>query len=186
MREDSLTATLKKLSHGDAAAVEQVFRIYEPYLRTVVRRQLSPQLRIKFDSVDVVQSIWADLLQGFREGSWSFTDREQLKAFLVTATRHRFIDCIRRHEPALSHGERATGNRRTASIPGSEPRPSQVAVAEELWQRILAQCQPAHRQMLELKRQGLPVTEIAKRTGFHEDSIHRILRNLASRLAVRR
>jgi RNA polymerase sigma-70 factor (ECF subfamily) len=186
MREDSLTATLEKLSHGDAAAVEQVFQIYEPYLRAVVRRQLGPQLRVKFDSVDVVQSVWADLLQGFRDGSWSFTDREQLKAFLVTATRHRFIDCIRRHEPALSHGEGATGNQRAASIPDSEPRPSQVAVAEELWQRILTQCQPAHRQLLELKRQGLPVTEIAKRTGFHKDSIHRILRNLASRLAVHR
>jgi RNA polymerase sigma-70 factor (ECF subfamily) len=59
-------------------------------------------------------------------------------------------------------------------------------VADELWERILTQSQPAHRQLLELKRQGLSVAEIAKRTGFHEDSIHRILRNLASRLAVRR
>jgi RNA polymerase sigma-70 factor (ECF subfamily) len=186
MLEDSLTATLEELCHGDAAAAEQVFRIFEPYLRTVVRRQLNPQLRVKFDSVDVVQSVWADLLQGFREGSWSFTDREQLKAFLVTATRHRFIDCVRRHEPALKHEGRVAGNRLAASIAGSEPRPSQVAVADELWERILRQSQPAHRQLLELKRQGLSVAEIAKRTGFHEDSIHRILRNLASRLAVGR
>ena len=91
MSEDALDAVLEKLCSGDAASAEQVFRTYEPYLRRVVRRQLSPRLRAKFDSVDVVQSVWADLLTGFREGGWSFDDRDQLRAFLVRATRHRLI-----------------------------------------------------------------------------------------------
>ncbi len=44
----------------------------------------------------------------------------------------------------------------------------------------------AHREILFLKRQGLLLTEIAARTGYHEGSIRRILYDLARRLAVRR
>ena len=88
MSEEALDAMLEKLAGGDADAVEQVFRAYEPLLRNVVRRHLGQRLRAKFDSADVVQSVWADLLRGFREGAWAFTDRERLKAFLEIGRAH--------------------------------------------------------------------------------------------------
>jgi RNA polymerase sigma factor (sigma-70 family) len=183
--EDALDALLEKLAGGDAEAVEQVFRAYEPLLRNVVRRQLNPRLRAKFDSADVVQSVWADLLQGFRDGTWSFPDRERLKAFLVTATRHRLIDRARGQRLALQHERALDGQQLDPdTVPSAQPRPSQVVQADDLWQRMLAECLPAHRQVLQLKREGLAVAEIARRTGLHEGSIHRILRNLLSRLAV--
>src|SRR5437660_803660 len=81
MSREPLDSLLERLSGGDPAAAEEVFRAYEPYLRMVVRRQLPAWLRPKFDSVDVVQSIWADLLDGFREGGWRFTDADHLRAF---------------------------------------------------------------------------------------------------------
>jgi RNA polymerase sigma-70 factor (ECF subfamily) len=185
--EEALDAMLEKLAGGDDAAVEQVFRAYEPVLRNVVRRHLGQRLRAKFDSADVVQSVWADLLRGFREGAWAFTDRERLKAFLVTATRHRLVDRARGQRLALRH-EQAPGGRQPdpAAVPCAQPLPSQIAQAEDLWQRMLAECQPAQREVLELKRQGLSAAEIARRTGLHEGSIHRLLRNLLSRLAVSR
>ena len=71
----------------------------------MVRRQLSPPLRAKFDSVDVVQSVWADVLDGFRRAGWRFTDVAHLRAFLVKATRNRFIDRFRQHQRALEHEE---------------------------------------------------------------------------------
>jgi RNA polymerase sigma-70 factor (ECF subfamily) len=185
MSEPSLDAVLEALCSGDPESAEKVFRAYEPYLRSVVRRQLSPQLRAKFDSADVVQSVWVDLLQGFRAGGWSFPDREHLKAFLVAATRHRFIDRVRHHRSALKH-EEPPGEGVAASVACPQPRPSQVVQADDLWQRILAECPPAHREVLLLKREGLAAAEIAARTGLHEGSIHRILRNLASRLALSR
>src|SRR5262245_13454678 len=88
---------LEKLAQGDEAAAEEIFRTYEPYLRLVVRRQLSVALRAKFDSADVVQSVWADLLHRFRQARYSFPDAEHLRAFLVRATRNRFLDHLRRH-----------------------------------------------------------------------------------------
>ncbi len=176
---------LEKLCSGDAESAEKVFRAYEPYLRGVVRRQLSAQLRAKFDSIDVVQSVWADLLKGFRHSGWKFPDRTHLKAFLVAATRHRLLDHVRRCRTALRREEPADGTALTVAVPSPQPRPSQIVQADELWERILSLSQPAHREVLQLKRQGLSAAEIARCTGRHEDGIHRILRNLASRLALR-
>ena len=64
-----------------------------------------------------------------------------------------------------------------------EPRPSEIAQGHELWKSMLEECSPAHREILILKRQGLLLSEIAARTGFHEGSIGRILYDLARRLA---
>jgi RNA polymerase sigma-70 factor (ECF subfamily) len=181
----SLDLLLEKLCRGDADAAEQVFTAYEPYLRLVVRRQLSPSLRSKFDSIDVVQSVWADVLHGFREAGWRFADAAHLRSFLVKATRNRFIDRLRQHRNALAV-EEPLGIGDTASTPvSSQPRPSEVAQADELWTQMLDLCPPEHRPLLELKRQGLPLAEIAARTGLHPSSVRRILYDLARHLAQR-
>jgi RNA polymerase sigma-70 factor (ECF subfamily) len=183
MSDESLASVVEKLSQGDEAAAEQVFRAYEPYLRQVVRRQLGTDLRAKFDSVDIVQSVWSDLLQGFRQSAWSFRDADQLKAFLVTATRHRFLDRARRQRRAMSkEAPRVTDLAVENMVASAQPSPSHVLQAEELWQRMQEKCPPAHRTLLQLKRDGFTVAEIAARTGLHEDSIRRILRDLACRI----
>jgi RNA polymerase sigma-70 factor (ECF subfamily) len=181
----SLEELLDKLRQGDEAAATQLFLAYEPYLRLVVRRQLSAALRAKFDSADVVQSVWADVLRGLQQGAWRFADAEHLRAFLVKATRNRFIDRVRQNLRALEHEQRLDDEEGHGLPPSPEPRPSELAEAEELWQRLLALCPPAHVELLHLKRQGLTLAEIAARTGLHEGSVRRILYDLARRLAAR-
>jgi RNA polymerase sigma-70 factor (ECF subfamily) len=180
----ALELLLDKLCHGDTAAAEQVFRAYEPYLRVVVRRLLREQMRAKFDSVDVVQSVWADVLQGFREAGWRFSNARQLRAFLIKATRNRFIDRVRQHRAAVERERPLAASGVAAAVP--DPRPSEVAQAEELWEQMLALCPPAHHELLRLKREGRPLAEIAERTGLHPSSVRRILYDLAKRLAQQR
>jgi RNA polymerase sigma-70 factor (ECF subfamily) len=175
-------ALLEKLSSGDRQAAEEVFRAYEPYLRMVVRRQLPENVRGKFDSSDIVQSIWADLLDGFRNAGWRFSDAAHLRAFLIQVTRNRFIDRLRQQRRALEL-ERPLGTTGAGALPASaDPRPSEVAQANDLWERLLALCPPAHRELLEMKRQGLSLADIASRTGLHPSSVRRILYDLARRL----
>jgi RNA polymerase sigma-70 factor (ECF subfamily) len=163
---------------------EQVFLAYEPFLRMVVRRQLPPRLRAKFDSTDVVQSVWVDLLRGFGEAGWRFADPAHLRAFLTTATRNRFIDRLRQHQKALDREQPLAGI--DPEVPPSrQPRPSEVVQAEELWEQVLALCPPNHRELVRLRKEGLPLAEIAARTGLHESSVRRILYELAGRLAAK-
>jgi len=179
MSGDPLETLLAKLSQGDTEAAASVFRTYEPILRMVVRRQISDRLRAKFDSLDIVQSIWVDFLRGFQDAGWRFENSAHLKAFLVTMTRNRFVDRLRQHRHALEH-QQGLANASMAETP--QPSPSDVLAAGELWERMLQLCPPAHRELLELKRQGLPLAEIAARSGLHPSSIRRILYDLARRL----
>src|SRR5207302_821034 len=103
MTAATLDALLERLSIGDHAAAEQVFLAFEPYLRMVVRRQLPTNLRSRFDSTDIVQSVWADVLSGFREAGWRFKNVQHLRSFLVRATRNRFISRARQHDRSRKH-----------------------------------------------------------------------------------
>src|SRR5215218_6853657 len=130
---DPLDALLQVLGGSDPAAAEQAYRAYEPYLRMLVRRRLSPQLRSRFDSIDVVQSVWADLLDGLRSNRWQFADAAHLRGFLVRATSNRLVDRVRQHRSAMVN-ERATAGpdpERAATARGASP--SQFAQADELW-----------------------------------------------------
>ncbi len=185
MIAEPLRDLLGKLTTGDAQAAERVFLTYEPYLRQVVRRSLSPALRAKFDSADIVQSVWADLLRGFREAGWRFADVEHLRAFLVRLTRHRFIDRVRQHRSALDREQAlAPGEWEQLLHAGAVP-PAEAVQADELWQQMMELCPPEHRELLRLKRDGARTAEVAAHAGLHEGSVRRILCDLARRLARR-
>jgi RNA polymerase sigma factor (sigma-70 family) len=186
MSTDSLDTLLVKLANGEDDAAERVFRDYEPFLRAIVRRRLTPLLRSKFDSMDVVQSVWADVLGGYREQGWRFTDRDHLRAFLARITYNHFSNHCRHHSPSLGRERPLPGDEALGLPPSGQPRPSQVAQADELWERMIDLCPPAHRELLDLKLQGLPLAEIAARTGLHEGSVRRIFYELARRLAATR
>ena len=186
MSADSLDTLLVKLANGEDSAAERVFRDYEPLLRAMVRRRLTPSLRAKFDSMDVVQSAWADLLEAYRARGWQFEDRDHLRAFLAKVTYNHFFLQYRRNGPALRR-ERPLPADESPALPSCrQPRPSQVVQADELWETIVDACPPTHREILGLKRQGLPLAEIAARTGLHEGSVRRIIYELAKRLAAER
>ena len=184
MSAEHLDELIEKLNGGDLAAAERAFLAYEPYLRMAVRRQLTGPLRSKLDSMDIVQSVWADVLGGFRQAGWRFTDRSHLRAFLVKVARNRLIDRRRQHHRAREQERPLELAAAEDLTQANQPRPSEIAQERELWKRMLEECSPAHREILILKRQGLPNAEIARRTGMHEGSVRRILYELARRLAI--
>jgi RNA polymerase sigma-70 factor (ECF subfamily) len=182
--DEPLETLLDKLASGDLDAAAQVFMAYEAYLRKVVRRHLPAGLRAKFDSVDVVQSVWVDVLRRLRQPGPRFADTEHLRAFLILVTRHRLSDRLRHFHLALEREERLPSGSAEKLPPGKEPRPSQTVQADDLWERMLSLCPPEHHELLWLKREGLPLKELAARSGLHPDSIRRIFRHLARQLAV--
>jgi RNA polymerase sigma factor (sigma-70 family) len=180
---EPLDELLEQLSRGDPAVAGQVYLAFEPYLRKAVRRQLVGPLRAKFDSGDILQSVWADVLRGFRDAGWRFTDADHLRGFLFIATRNRLIDRARQHEKALAREQRLGPEAQQELLASPQPRPSEIAQASDVWDRIQQLCPPEHRALLELKRQGHSLAEVAAATGLHPDSVRRILRGLARQLA---
>jgi RNA polymerase sigma-70 factor (ECF subfamily) len=181
--DEPLDHLLDQLSSGDSAAAGQIYLAFEPYLRKAVRRHLVGALRAKLDSGDILQSVWADVLRGFREAGWRFTDADHLRGFLFVATRNRLIDRARQYEKALARETPLGGSEGQHSLPAPQPRPSELAQAGDLWERMQELCPREHRPILHLKRQGHSLAEIADATGLHPDSVRRILRELARQMA---
>lgn len=184
MNSEATDALLAKLAAGDATAMSQVLFPFGSYLRLVVRRQLSDRLRAKFDSADVVQSVWVHVLRRWRARGLQFTNRAHLRAYLVLEVRHRLTDRLRHYRTALERERPLAVGVPGVLPPSPRPRPSELVQAADLWERLLALCPPAHHELLRLKRQGLSLAELAERTGMHPDSIRRVLRQLARRLVA--
>jgi RNA polymerase sigma-70 factor (ECF subfamily) len=184
MTTQLLQELLERLRDGDEAAAGRFVAEYEPYLKQIVRRNLPDRLRTKFDSSDVVQSVWVQFLPGLRKGVWSVEDRACLQALLSTMVRRRLVSRYRRHRAGIEREDHSVQD--LAALPQSRvPPPSETARAGELWERMLAACPTEHHAILRLRRQGLTLQEIANRLGLHEGSVRRILRQVARDLAIR-
>src|SRR5262249_49733927 len=81
---------------------------------------------------------------------------DHLRGFLFVATRNRLIDRIRQHRDALEREEPLDDGDHQHTVPCPQPRPSEVAQAGDLWERILAHCPPEHRTLVVLRRPGAP------------------------------
>lgn len=186
MTADPLEALLGQLPGGDPAVVEQIFVNVAPGLRALVRRQLPQGLRSKLDSEDVVLSVWSDVLDGLREGRWSFQDAAHLRAFLNRAARNRVIDRQRQHRTALEKERLISSDDRDSLADAHVAGPSEALRTDDLWRQLLSCCPPAHHELLRMKRQGLSLDEIAQRTGLHPSSVRRILYDVARQMAEKR
>lgn len=174
---------VEQLLQGDTAALAELFAAYESYLRAIVRGQLSAALRSKFDSVDVVQSVWVQLLRQMERDGCRVNDPAHLRALLVTMARRRLVSRARQCRWVTEADLPADEGEPAADV--RLPQPPDAAQANDLWERMLTMLPPEHHPVLLLKRDGLPLQEIAARTGLHEGSVRRILRRLARELALR-
>src|SRR3954468_24376595 len=153
--EEHLEALVDGLNRGDEVAIQRAYQVYQPFLRMIVSRRLSLPLRARVDSLDIVQSIWADLVPVFRRAGCQFPDAARLRSFLVRVTRNRLVDRQRKHGRVLGR-ERGIAHEDLQVFAGPQhERPSQLLQADDLWQRLLSSCPPSHREILKLKREGV-------------------------------
>src|SRR5450432_2131898 len=102
MPERPAKALIEQLARGDMQAASKLFDAYAPYLRALVRRQLSDRLRSKFDSTDVVQSVWVQVVRRLGRDGWSVEDEARLRALLATIARRRLLTRVRQLGPGIA------------------------------------------------------------------------------------
>lgn len=178
MSQSRIQSVLERLQNGDKQAISNAIRAYQPLLQSVVRKHMTPELRARFDSTDIVQSAWLRVLEKAHANNWIFGDDAKFRAFLVKVARHRLIDRVRQ-EKARTQREQATQECRQMS---GQVRPSQYMLANELWKEILSLCPKRHRPILELRLQGLTYDEIAERVSMHPSSVRRFLAELLKQI----
>ena len=155
-------------------ALAALYEVSDGFLRRAARRWLTRDIRQRADSQDVAQAVWMGLLRGGVSAD-QFQGAEQVRAFLVKAVRNQVVDQARRHQVASAAEAHDRSGGPAERVADGRPRPSQEAAAVDLWERMNALCPPEHRPILELRREGLTLDEVAARVGLHEGSIRRVL-----------
>lgn len=176
---------------GDREAKERLMLEWLPNLRQFVQRRMSPLLRAREGSEDVLQSSCREVLAAI--DGCEFRGTEAFRGWLYTAVLHK----LQKRERDTRAGRRDPRRERSldgapsaTEPPAAEPTPSQHLARAEEEQRLRAILQDLpedYRQVLELARLAeLPRAEIARRLGRSEASVRslltRALRALAERL----
>src|SRR5689334_10247248 len=86
---------MQRVRAGDPQATQEVFDRYSDAIRRVVRRYLHQRLRAQYDSIDILQTVWASFFQVPPE-RYTFETPEALLSFLSQMAYNKVVDVFRR------------------------------------------------------------------------------------------
>ncbi len=171
---------LERVRQGSEEAAWELIDVYAPHIFRAVRRKLNVRMRPKFDSADFVQAVWASFFTS-RSQIIDFRQPEELIGFLVVMAHNKVISEVRHRMIHRRHNIRREEPLHDSTVPapqaptGHDPTPSQVAVARERWQRLVADQPPLYREILRLRYMGETYEQIGAKVGLHERSVRKII-----------
>jgi RNA polymerase sigma-70 factor (ECF subfamily) len=180
---------MRRVRAGDEAAARELYQRYGRHILRVVRRRLRQPLRSRFDSTDFTQSVWKAFFAATQH--YTFDTPQALLRYLEKVASRKVAGAYRRgtqtaKDPLYRQlpldtrspdGDGPSPNH----LASADPTPSQEAVANERWARLLDGQSPAAQAMLTLRRQGFTIDEIANLTGVASKTVQRLLRHLEDR-----
>jgi RNA polymerase sigma factor (sigma-70 family) len=179
---------LRQARAGSDQAAREIVDRFGPRILNVVRCRLDKRLRSKFDSMDFVQSVWASFFEIPPE-KYDFKESGELIALLEQMARNKVIEEERRRLDGKKRNVQCEtliakpNDIRESDVKGRGAQtPSQVAMAEEAWQRAL---EGDSRQQTIMKsiRGGLTTKEIALQLGVSVKTVRRVVCRLRARLS---
>lgn len=170
---------MQRVRSGHPEAAREIFDRYGKAIQRVVRYRLSRRMRSQFDSVDFTQDAWASFFNIPAE-NFTFQTPEELMAFLMRIVHHKMIDAYRKrsHQPQINRSRPSSLRKHLDAQPARLPTPSQFALAEDEWRRLIHNKPPKIQKALAMLRDGYSQREIALDLGLNIRRIHRLLTRL--------
>lgn len=180
----------KQVLAEDAGAESALFHRYMERLLLPARSRMSPQLRVRVDEEDVVQSVYRSFFARAREEKFVLERSGDLWRLLAAITLNKVRSQANFHGAAKRDAKQeqsppAAGESDVAPLPGDGPAPDDVLILQEEVHRIMQLLIPSHRQVIELRLQGDSVEEIATTIGRTEHQVRRVLRRVHDELQTR-
>jgi RNA polymerase sigma factor (sigma-70 family) len=191
--DESVTHWIGQLKAGDQNAAQKLWERYVQRLLALARHKLGHAPRGAADEDDVVQSAFANLFLGVREGRFpKLDDRQDLWQILVLLTDRRVTDQLRRAgtrrmvevgESRLSGSQDSQSHHAPiAQIAGHEPTPDFAVQVAEQYERLLDSLgDDTLRQVAQWKMEGFTNEEVAKKLGCVTRTVERKLEMIRER-----
>jgi RNA polymerase sigma factor (sigma-70 family) len=178
---------LDQVREGSHEAARILEERYGAHILRIVRRKLQKSARTRFDSIDIVQNVWASVFTK----PYNLPDvetPEDLATWLGTLASNKATDEGRQLQTQKRDISREIRIDEHAAIAGPhpisrDPTPSAVAVYHEQLERLVVKQPPKVRRIVELKMQGLTYDEIAAALGLDERTARRVIKRLEEQTA---
>jgi RNA polymerase sigma-70 factor (ECF subfamily) len=166
MSQPSFATFLTAVRTGDPAAAAELVRLYEPYLRQVIRLRLTDErLRRVYDSADLCQSVLANFFKRAAAGGFDLSSPGRLRALLARMAENKFLDKVR-HEQY--HGGGIPGG---YDAPADDPTPSEFLLRGELVAALRARLTERECWLFDQRAGGRTWPDIAAEIGDAPDAL---------------
>ncbi|NLF07417.1 MAG: sigma-70 family RNA polymerase sigma factor [Pirellulaceae bacterium] len=175
---------IRSVREGSEDAAWELVEQYGESIRRAVRRALNERLRSQFDSMDFVQIVWNSLFK-VRDQIDRFESPEDLTAYLIKMARNKVgIEKRRRlisNKYNLNHEQSLNQLQGSGCTPPADrqPKPIDIAIAREKWDRILRDQPERYRKIIQLRLQGHTFESIAAAVQIDECTVRRFLKRLS-------
>ena len=177
---------LARARRGDAAALAELVRRYEPDIRIAARVRLGKPLRPYLDSMDVVQSVHHSLLAALGKDKYQFASLDELIAFAVTLVRRKIAKHWREHQREVRLAGGLDGPCDVEQVlfvqSNTEEDPARVAQFRDQVRHLCRGFDATERRLVELRLQGYKTAEAAREMGANEGVLRVRLQRLRKRL----
>lgn len=175
---------LRRFQKGNHDAATQIYVRYAQRLHALASRQCAPDLAVRYDADDVVQSVFRTFFRRAAQGNYDVPDGDELwKLFLVIAL-NKVRSAGAYHRAARRDVRRTGAGEALDQVPSSDlndDEPGMVALKLAI-EQVLEGLPEGHRRMIEMRIEGYEVGEIAERTGRAKRSVERILQGFRASL----
>ncbi|WP_422927853.1 ECF-type sigma factor [Singulisphaera sp. PoT] len=177
---------LERYRDGDDQAAEALFARYFERLTALARSRLAPRLARRTDPEDIVLSVYRSFFVEARQGRYTLSRGGDLWRLLASITRHKLLRQVR-HQTAERRSvdlERPLASDDLLAHEAGPTAEEAIILADEL-EQIFSHASEFERRVLELRLQGLLISEIAEDTGRSERSVRRALAQIREALSAR-
>jgi RNA polymerase sigma factor (sigma-70 family) len=178
-----------RLRDADEATLAAIVQEYEVEIRRAATMRIGPLLRPHLDSVDLVQSVYITLLKGLRGEKFHIAGPQELVALSAEIIRRKVAQVWKRLKRRTELNTNLTGTREDDEhvIVNRDGEPDPMADAEmrDAIERIMQECDPADKKLLQLRLEGNSTAEAARALDADPDVLRVRLSRLRKRLTER-
>ncbi len=162
----SFDELVRRVRSGDEQAAARLVQDFEPVVRRVVRARLrGGRARCEFDSMDISQSVLATFFVRAAAGQYDLKEPDDLIKLLLTMTRNKVAETIRRQHRLRRDSRRTVGGVEELALAGRDPTPSSMVAGRELLEQARQRLSEEEHHLVELRGQGLSWEEVAASLG---------------------
>jgi RNA polymerase sigma-70 factor (ECF subfamily) len=182
---EPIAELVQRLRGGDPLAAESLFARYAQRLTSLAEQHLSRKLASRVQGEDVVQSVFRTFFRRTAQGEFRIDSSAHIWRLLVKITLLKVRAEGRRHTAGRRDvgAEAAGGDAWLLRVVAHEPDPAEAVALVDQVEALLRGLPELFWRVLEMRLQGLTVTDIGLQLGISRRSVHRALHLLKQRLA---